>query len=100
MAIDFTIGKCEDHLTRSPHDSRQSLSLVYANSLLASLNSRNYLRGQESSEASGNNINSIHLSNLPDLSTSGELDTPRSDSHKFRPRSQDPLDASARPEYV
>lgn len=78
MAIDFTIGK------------------LYANSLLASLNTRNYLRGQESSEASGNNINTIHLSNLPDSSPSGELDTPIGANHKFRPRSRDVL----APEYV
>ncbi|KAL4068620.1 hypothetical protein V8B97DRAFT_1918705 [Scleroderma yunnanense] len=55
MAIDFTIGK------------------LYANSLLASLNTRNYLRGNGSNEGTEANINTIRLSNLPDSSPSDEL---------------------------
>ena len=86
MAIDFTIGKREHHSTRSQERSHQLRSLVYANSLLASLNTRNYLRGQRSNDASGGNINTIHLSNLPDSSPSGELDIPRGGSDKFRSR--------------
>ncbi|KAI6158157.1 hypothetical protein BKA82DRAFT_4067614 [Pisolithus tinctorius] len=47
MGLDFMIGK------------------LYANSLLASLNTRQYLRSQHSGTESAEHINTIHLGNLP-----------------------------------
>jgi len=85
MAIDFTIGK------------------LYANSLLASLNSRNFLRGQQSgSEETGALGNTIHLSYLPRSSPSatGDLDPSRVGSDKFSPPLHHVLDIVSEPEDV
>ncbi|KAL4073584.1 hypothetical protein J3A83DRAFT_4370859 [Scleroderma citrinum] len=82
MAIDFTIGK------------------LYANSLLASLNTRNYLRGNGSNEGTEANINTIRLSNLPDSSPSDELGALRGGIHKFGLRSHDAIGTVVKPETV
>ncbi|KAL4068621.1 hypothetical protein V8B97DRAFT_1918706 [Scleroderma yunnanense] len=73
---------------------------LYTNSLLASLNTRNYLRNHESGEVAELNVDTIQFVNLPNLSRPNELDTPGGDDHKFGPRSQDDLDSTARQEDV
>lgn len=50
MGLDFIVGK------------------LYANSLLASLNTRQHLRSQGSSPESNGHVNAVHFANLPKLS--------------------------------
>ncbi|KAG6329471.1 hypothetical protein ID866_9619 [Astraeus odoratus] len=78
--------------------SHQFHSIVYANSLLASLNSRNFLRGQRPGIEDAELGNTIHLSYLPRSSPSatGDLDPSRIGSNKFAPPRHDVLDISSR----
>lgn len=71
MAVDFTIGK------------------LYANSLLASLNSRNFVRRSRNSGDLDFFTSTIRLSDLPE--SSGDTGTPRNDNSKLNPRDHDVL---------
>ncbi|KAI6021793.1 hypothetical protein BKA83DRAFT_408923 [Pisolithus microcarpus] len=71
MAVDFTIGK------------------LYANSLLASLNSRNFVRRSRNSGDAEFFLNTIHLSDLP--TSSGDMGTSANDSDKPGRGDQDVL---------
>ncbi|KAI6006965.1 hypothetical protein EDD15DRAFT_2514796 [Pisolithus albus] len=63
MAVDFTIGK------------------LYANSLLASLNSRNFVRRSRNSGDVEFFLNTIHLSGIPE--SSGDMSTSANNSDKL-----------------